>query len=287
MSVKKTDFMNYCQLSFDISRKVTKNYSTSFYSASQLFSPQIRNAIYGIYGFVRLADEIVDSFHGFDQSTMLDKFESDFDFAQKIGVSINPVINAFIITVNRYGIEDDYIRAFLASMRVDLDKKVYNDREETEKYIYGSADVVGLMCLRVFCDNDVTLFEELKFPAMRLGSAFQKVNFLRDLRQDVLELGRVYFPGFSMEQFNDQLKQELVRDIEDDFKEALKGIVLLPVSSQLAVYTAYNYYLRLLDKIRYTPAKKLITRRVRVHNFDKFRVLLCAFIKHKLQLENV
>ncbi|NCB25535.1 MAG: phytoene/squalene synthase family protein [Bacteroidia bacterium] len=285
MIATKTGFWKYHDLSIEISRQVTRSYSTSFYSATQLFSPSVREAIYGIYGFVRLADEIVDSFHGHDQRAMLDRFEADYDFAREQGVSSNPVIHSFLIAVKRYGIEDAYIRAFLSSMRADLDKKVYATRVETDQYIYGSADVVGLMCLCVFCENNKTLFEELRLPAMRLGSAFQKVNFLRDLRQDVVELGRLYFPGFSMEQFNEQSKQELVRDIQADFTEALEGIRRLPDSSRLAVHTAYRYYSRLLDKIRDTPAQKLVSRRIRVPNAEKFRLLLGAIIKHKFHFE--
>ena len=287
MTSTKSGCLKYVKLSFDISRQVTRHYSTSFYSASQLFSAPVRDAIYGIYGFVRLADEIVDSFHGYDQRAIFDHFEADYDFARKHNVSSNPVIHAFLLTVNRYGIEDSYIRAFLASMRADLEKKVYVTRLETDQYIYGSADVVGLMCLRVFCDNDRSLFEELKVPAMRLGSAFQKVNFLRDLRQDVIELGRVYFPGFSLEQFNEQSKQMLVREIQADFSEAQKGIYRLPDSSRLAVHTAYRYYLRLLDKIRDTPAQKLISRRIRVPNIEKLRLLSGAVIRQKIHRETV
>ena len=244
--MESTGFLMYRALSFGVSREVTRLYSTSFYSATQLFSPPVREAIHGIYGFVRLADEIVDSFHGHDQRALLDRFETDYNFAREQGVSTNPVIQAFLLTVNRYRIDDAYIRAFLASMRADLDKKIYTTRLEADQYIYGSADVVGLMCLRFFCDGDDRLFGELVAPAMRLGSAFQKVNFLRDLRQDVLELGRVYFPGFTMEQFDEATKQELVRDIEADFAEALNGSWRLPDSSRVAVYTAYQFYLWLL-----------------------------------------
>lgn len=287
MSPENSGFFKYRVLSFGMSREVTRHYSTSFYSATQLFPPAVREAIHGIYGFVRLADEIVDSFHGKDQRVLLDRFEAEYDFALEQGVSSNPVIHAFLLTVNRYHIDDAYIRAFLASMRADLDKKVYTTRLEAEHYIYGSADVVGLMCLRVFCDGDDYLFRDLVPPAMRLGSAFQKVNFLRDLRQDVLELGRVYFPGFSMEQFDEATKQELVRDIEADFAEALKGIRRLPDSSRLAVYTAYRYYLRLLDKIRNTPAGELLTRRIRVPNSEKFWLLSGTVVKHKLHMEIV
>lgn len=285
MITENTGFLKYRTLSFGMSREVTRHYSTSFYSATQLFPPTVREAIHGIYGFVRLADEIVDTFHGHDQRALLDRFEADYDYAREQGVSTNPVIHAFLTTVNRYRIDDAYIRAFLASMRADLEKKIYTTRLEADQYIYGSADVVGLMCLRVFCDGDEQLFGELVAPAMRLGSAFQKVNFLRDLRQDVLELGRVYFPGFTMEHFDEATKQELVRDIEADFAEALKGIRRLPDSSRLAVYTAYQYYMRLLEKIRETPAAELVTRRIRVHNAEKFRLLSGAVIKHKLKME--
>lgn len=287
MIMESTGFLMYRALSFGVSREVTRLYSTSFYSATQLFSPPVREAIHGIYGFVRLADEIVDSFHGHDQRALLDRFEADYDFAQQQGVSTNPVIQAFLLTVNRYRIDDAYIRAFLSSMRADLDKKIYTTQLEADQYIYGSADVVGLMCLRVFCDGDDRLFGELVIPAMRLGSAFQKVNFLRDLRQDVLELGRVYFPGFTMEQFDEATKRELVRDIEADFAEGLKRIRRLPDSSRLAVYTAYQYYMRLLGKIRETPAAELVTRRIRVPNAEKFRLLSGAVIKHKLHMEIV
>ncbi len=287
MISENAGLLKYRVLSFEMSRKVTRHYSTSFYFATQLFPPTIREAIHGIYGFVRLADEIVDSFHTQDQRALLDRFEADYDFALEQGVSSNPVIHAFLLTVNRYHIDDAYIRAFLASMRADLDKKVYTTRLEAEQYIYGSADVVGLMCLRVFCEGDDRLFNELVAPAMRLGSAFQKVNFLRDLRQDVLELGRIYFPGFSMEQFDEPTKQELIHDIEADFAEALKGIRRLPESSRLAVLTAYRYYRRLLDKIRNTPAGQLLTRRIRVPNAEKFWLLSGTVVKHKLHMEIV
>ncbi len=287
MITENTGFLKYRALSFGMSREVTRHYSTSFYSATQLFSPSVREAVHGIYGFVRLADEIVDSFHGQDQRALLDRFEADYNFAQEQGVSSNPVIHAFLLTVNRYHIDDAYIRAFLASMRADLEKKIYTTRLEADQYIYGSADVVGLMCLRVFCDGNDRLFGELVASAMRLGSAFQKVNFLRDLKQDVVELGRVYFPGFTMEQFDEATKQELVRDIETDFAEALKGIRRLPDNSRLAVHIAYQYYMRLLGKIRDTPAGELVSRRIRVPNAEKFRLLSGAVIKHKLHLEIV
>ena len=284
MNVENTGYRKYQDLAFEMSREVTKKYSTSFYSATQLFPPVVREAIHSIYGFVRLADEIVDSFHGFNQQALLDRFEQDYYFAVEQGVSSNPVIHAFLTTVRKYEIDDAYIQAFLSSMRADLEKKVYTTKLEADAYIYGSADVVGLMCLKVFCNKDPQLFQRLITPAMRLGSAFQKVNFLRDLKEDVLQLGRIYFPCFSLEHFDEKTKQELVRDIENDFAEARKGIAQLPSDSHLPVQTAYLYYLRLLEKIKETPAGELVRRRVRVANAEKFRLLSVAVIRHKLHI---
>ena len=286
MNVENTGYRKYQDLAFEMSRQVTKKYSTSFYSATQLFPPVVREAIHSIYGFVRLADEIVDSFHGFNQQALLDRFEQDYYFAVEQGVSSNPVIHSFLTTVRKYEIDDAYIQAFLSSMRADLEKKVYTTKLEADAYIYGSADVVGLMCLKVFCNNDRQLFQRLITPAMRLGSAFQKVNFLRDLKEDVLQLGRIYFPGFSLEHFDEKTKQELVKDIENDFADARKGIAQLPSDSRLPVQTAYLYYLRLLEKIKETPAGDLVRRRVRVANAEKFRLLSGAVIRHKLHIES-
>lgn len=277
----------YRKFSFEISRGVTKHYSTSFYSATQLFPQPLRDAIFSIYGFVRLADEIVDSFHNKNQRLLLNRFEEELDFALQHGISSNPVIHSFLLTVNTYSIDDAFIRSFLTSMRADLEKKVYVTSTEADQYIYGSADVVGLMCLRVFCEGDNKLFEELRVPAGRLGSAFQKVNFLRDLREDVLELGRIYFPEFNMDNFDENIKLKLVQDIMGDFEEALVGIKRLPDSSRLAVYTAYRYYMKLLSKIRQTPASELLKRRIRVPNSEKLRLLSGAVIKHKLRIQIV
>jgi len=287
MITENTGYLKYSKFSFATSREVTRHYSTSFYSATQLFPSPVREAIQGIYGFVRLADEIVDSFHDCDQKNLFDRFEEDYNFALEKGISSNPVIYSFLLTVHRYDIDDAYVRAFLASMRADLEKKIYTSRLEANQYIYGSADVVGLMCLKVFCDHDEQLFGELATPAMRLGSAFQKVNFLRDLREDVLGLGRIYFPGFSMDRFDEKTKLELVQEIDADFASALKGIRRLPDSSRLAVHTAYCYYVRLLGKIRDTPACELVTRRIRIPNAEKFRLLSGAVIKHKLHMQIV
>ncbi len=274
----------YDDLSFAFSEKITKTYSTSFYSASRLFSPEIRTAIYSIYGFVRLADEIVDTFHTIDQAALLDQFERDYDLAFLQGISANPVLHSFQLTVKRFHIPDEYIRSFIASMRADLHKKVYSTQPEADAYIYGSADVVGLMCLKVFCGDDVELFNRLVKPAMRLGSAFQKVNFLRDLKNDVELLGRIYFPDFSWEGFDEPAKERLVKEIERDFEEANVGIQALPDNSRVAVTVAYNYYLKLLHKIKETPAKELKSKRIRVSNVNKLWLLSEAVITHKLKM---
>ncbi len=263
----------YHNLSFDLSKKITQTYSTSFYSATRLFAPDTQKAIHSIYGFVRLADEIVDSFHGFDKKSLLDKFEEQYYESAKHNISYNPILHSFYLTVQKYQIPDEYIQAFLSSMRADLDKKRYTTQLETDKYIYGSADVVGLMCLKVFCQGNEELFQLLLTPAMRLGSAFQKVNFLRDLKEDYFLLGRVYFPNFSMENFDEEAKNKLIDEINTDFAEAYKGIRKLPRDSRLAVTIAYKYYLQLLKKIKKTPANEIISRRIRVSNFNKFLLL--------------
>lgn len=283
MQEKDSCLKKYNELAFGLSKETTKQYSTSFYSASRFFHPKIRQAIHSVYGFVRLADEIVDSFHDFDKKALLDKFEADFLQAYSSGISINPILHSFQITVREYNIPNKYIEDFLSSMRADLDKKEYKTDTEIKNYIYGSADVVGLICLKIFCQNDDSLFDKLYDPAMRLGSAFQKVNFLRDLRDDVLSLGRTYFPVFNIESFDEETKYKLVREIEKDFLEAKIGIKNLPDSSQLAVIIAYKYYLRLLSKIKHTPANKIIERRIRVSDFNKTLLLSTTIIIYKLK----
>lgn len=275
----------YHNLCFDISKQVTKAYSTSFYTATQLFDADIRSAIHSIYGFVRFADEIVDSFHAFPQKSILERFEQDYYFAAEQGISANPILHSFQLTVKQYGIPDEYIQAFLNSMRADLEKKAYKTKLESNQYIYGSADVVGLVCLKVFCGNNTSLFQSLREPAMRLGSAFQKVNFLRDLKYDVFLLGRTYFPDFSIENFDDRAKDRLVKEIEADFKASYAGIRQLPDNSRLAVTVAYKYYLGLLEKIRQTPASRLLSKRIRVSDFHKFALLSGAVIKNTFHLK--
>lgn len=281
---EKSPLILYQRLCFKLSKQLTKAYSTSFYSATSLFGKETREAIHGIYGFVRLADEIVDTFHGFDKKSLLDKFEADYYSAHKQGISINPILHSFLLTVKKYDIPQEYIAEFLSSMRADLDKKVYKSKSEMNEYIYGSADVVGLMCLKVFCGKNQNLFQSLFVPAMRLGSAFQKVNFLRDMQQDMQVLGRNYFPNVSLENFDEKSKNELVEDIQNDFDEAYLGIRKLPDDSRLAVMVAYKYYLTLLKKIKKTPADELISKRIRVSDFQKMLLLSAALIRHKLKM---
>lgn len=275
-----SNYVKYRSCSFEMSRALTKRYSTSFYSASNLFPEDIRPAIHSIYGFVRIADEIVDSFHEHRQAELLDLFERSYCLAYEYGISPNPILHSFQLTVKQYGIPDEYIQAFLSSMRADLKKKEY----QTAEYIYGSADVVGLMCLKVFCKGDDRLFAELKGPAMRLGSAFQKVNFLRDLKEDCFVLGRTYFPNLSAETFDESMKGELVREIENDFDEAYRGIEKLPKGARLAVHTAYKYYRELLAKIKRTSADKLLHTRIRVPDYQKAMLLLSAVVKNKMNI---
>lgn len=267
--------------SLDCSKLVTKSYSTSFSMGIKLFSPKIRPAIYAIYGFVRYADEIVDSFHDYNQETLFNEFEQDYHKAIERRISMNPILNAFQEIVHEYDLQP-YVKDFMDRMRMDLDKKEYTSKEEYENYIYGSADVVGLMCLRVFVNNDEDKFRELEGYAMSLGSAFQKVNFLRDLRQDKEELGRTYFPDLKEGELTEEVKTKIVNEIEDDFKEAYKGIVLLPMEGKLGVYLAYRYYLRLLKKLKRTDCEKIMNGRIRISNSLKLILLTKAMVRHRL-----
>lgn len=278
---KQADLYN--QVSFRVSREVTKGYSTSFYSASRLFSLEDRLAIWGIYGFVRMADEIVDTFEGYDQEKLLNEFEKDYYTALERGISLNPILNAFLNTVRKYDIPNDYIQAFLTSMRKDLSKKNYMNEQEAADYIYGSADVVGLMCLRVFCKIDDSLFEELQQPAMKLGSAFQKVNFLRDLKNDQELLGRTYFPHIIEHGLDDVSKKEIVTDIKSDFTAAKLGLRKLPREARLAVTVAFDYYMSLLSRIERTPADQLLSKRIRVPNSIKLLIFSKAWVLKKLK----
>ncbi|MFH6603383.1 phytoene/squalene synthase family protein [Maribacter algicola] len=266
--------------SFDCSKLVTKSYSTSFSMGIKLFSPTIRPAIYAIYGFVRYADEIVDSFHDYDQEELFNEFEQEYYKSVERRISLNPILNAFQEIVHKYGLQR-YVEDFMDRMRMDLDKKDYTSRKEYENYIYGSADVVGLMCLRVFVNNDEEKFLKLKDYAMHLGSAFQKVNFLRDLKQDSEELGRSYFPQLKDGKLNEKAKDKIIAEIEGDFKEAYKGIVLLPLEGKLGVYLAYLYYQRLLKKLKNTDCEKIMNERVRISNPLKLLLLTKAVIRFR------
>ncbi|WP_269227527.1 phytoene/squalene synthase family protein [Flavobacterium eburneipallidum] len=263
------------EVSFKCSVLVTKSYSTSFSLAVKTLSPSIRDAIYSIYGFVRFADEIVDSFHGFDKETLINDFENDYYKAQKMGISLNPILNSFLQSVNKYNISDDLIQSFLKSMKMDLVKSEYNSKQEYEEYIYGSADVVGLMCLKVFVNGN---------EAMRLGSAFQKVNFLRDLKDDNLVLNRNYFPGVDLSSFDESSKAMIIKEIEEDFRVAYEGIKKLPIEAKFGVYTAYVYYKKLLKKLENTPCHKIGAERIRVSNYSKGILFANSFVSYKLKL---
>ena len=244
----------------------------------------MRQSIYSIYGFVRLADEIVDSFETFDQDLLLNDFENDYYKALKQGISMNPVLQSFAITVKKYSFPNELIDSFLISMKSDLSKSIYGTSLELDNYIHGSANVVGLMCLIVFLDGDMAKYNKLKQPAMMLGAAFQKVNFLRDLKADTQELDRLYFPDVDINNFTEETKQTLINSIEADFQEAERGIKELPGKSKLAVYIAFSYYKKLLHKLKKTPANEIIKTRIRVQDSTKFFLLGKAYMKYKLNI---
>nr|WP_298993458.1 phytoene/squalene synthase family protein [uncultured Polaribacter sp.] len=272
-------------VSENCSKLVTKSYSTSFSLAVNMLSPAIRNDIYNIYGFVRFADEIVDTFHEYDKKELMSQFENDYYAAHKAGISLNPILNSFQQTVRKYNIEDHMVQAFLKSMKADLHKTEYQTKAEYEEYIYGSADVVGLMCLKVFVNGDDDKYNELKDAAMRLGSAFQKVNFLRDLKDDFEVLNRSYFPNIDLGQLNAKSKQLIVDEIEADFDYAYKhGILKLPVEAKFGVYMAYRYYRRLLKKLKSVPSEKIMDTRIRISDPMKINLLARSYVKYKLNI---
>lgn len=266
------------------SKVVTESYSTSFTLATKMLSPSIRQDIYNIYGFVRFADEIVDSFHDFNKEELLDNFEKELTYSLNNRISLNPILNSFQKTVSKYKIDIKLINAFLKSMRWDLDKKTYLNQSEFEQYIYGSADVVGLMCLKVFVEGDDKMYDDLSHPAMALGSAFQKVNFLRDLKADHDGLNRSYFPNLNIENFDEKSKKLILSEIESDFSEAIKGIFGLPKSARFGVYTAYKYYLKLLKKLKKTPPIMIKNTRIRVPNYQKINVLASSYVRYRLNI---
>ena len=272
----------YHKTTFKLSKVMTRSYSTSFSLGISVFAPAYKDAIYAIYGYVRLADEIVDSFHKHSKRELLQEFREETHKAIEIGISTNPVINAFQLTVNQYNIDIEYIDAFLNSMEWDLDNSYY-DHKNYDNYIYGSAEVVGLMCLRVFCNNNDKLFNELLQPAKSLGSAFQKVNFLRDIKSDIQERGRIYLPGVDRAiKINNENKKILEQDIDNEFKNALNGIKRLPSGVRLGVYSAYLYYLILFKKIKKLDVDELLRKRVRISNWTKFALLFKSLVEVKI-----
>jgi len=267
------------------SEMVTKKYSTSFSMAVNMLSPKIRADIYNIYGFVRFADEIVDTFHDYDKEQLMRHFEQDYYFAKEQKISLNPILHSFQQTVHKYNIPDEMVQAFLKSMKADLYKTTYNTKEEYDEYIFGSADVVGLMCLKVFVNGDEKLYVELRDAAMRLGSAFQKVNFLRDLKDDFELLNRSYFPNIDFGKLDAALKQLIIDEIEDDFDYAYtNGILKLPVEAKFGVYMAYRYYRRLLKKLKNLPSEKIMDTRIRISNPMKINLLARSYVKYKLNI---
>ncbi|MCB2408189.1 phytoene/squalene synthase family protein [Hymenobacter lucidus] len=270
------------QTSLACSKLITKRYSTSFTLGIRTLDPRFHLPVYAVYGFVRWADEIVDTFHDYDKAALFADFRRQTDEALAGGLSLNPVLHSFQLMVRRYGIDREFIDAFLKSMEMDLEDRSYH-QSMYEEYIYGSAEVVGLMCLRIFCEGDAALFEKLQEPARRLGSAFQKVNFLRDIRSDYEERGRVYFPGVSYERFDDAVKREIEADIRADFEAGYAGIVQLPRAARLGVYLAYVYYLKLFHKIRQLPAARILGERVRVPDNTKLLLLMGSYFRYRLR----
>lgn len=265
------------------SKLTTRTYSTSFSLGIYCLNGSIHQPIYNIYGFVRLADEIVDSFHGYNKSDLLAEFRQETYKAIERRISLNPILNSFQEVVHQYRIEQELIDCFMDSMEMDLHKHEHN-QASYEKYILGSAEVVGLMCLRVFTNGDESMYQALKPAAMKLGSAFQKVNFLRDLKDDYKALGRVYFPGVEMDHFSQKEKELIERDIEADFKEALEGIRQLPGSSRFGVYVAYVYYYSLFKKIKGLPSCRIMAERIRISNYHKLGLLAGSFLRHSFKM---
>ena len=268
-------------LSIEVSKTITQTYSTSFSLGIYFLNHRLRSAIYSIYGFVRVADEIVDSFEGYDKKKLLSTFKEQTYEAIEARISVNPILNSFQHAVHQYHIHPELIERFLQSMEMDLEKMDYT-QEKYQDYILGSAEVVGLMCLNVFTEGDIKMYEELKPYAMKLGAAFQKVNFLRDMKDDYLVLGRTYFPGVDMTEFNGEAKKQIEQEIEQDFKIALLGIKKLPASSKGGVYLAYVYYISLFNKIKKLPAHQILTKRVRINNGKKMSLMLNSLLQHKM-----
>lgn len=273
-------YVNTCM---ECSELITKRYSTSFSMGIRLFHQHLRKPIAAIYGFVRFADEIVDTFHEHDKRALLDQFKKNTFEAIENRISLNPVLQSFQQVVNQYNIDHSLITAFLDSMYMDLERIEYN-QETLDTYIYGSAEVVGLMCLCVFTDGNSNAYDSLKDSAQSLGSAFQKINFLRDMKSDFDDRGRVYFPNVDFKQFTIEQKREIEKDIKKDFDHAYNGIIKLPKSSRLGVYLAYRYYLKLFHKITSAPVSQVKEERIRVPNRGKMVLLAKSTLRHRLDI---
>ena len=271
-------------VSNDCSKIVTQSYSTSFSLATKMLSKSIRQDIYNIYGFVRFADEIVDTFHDYNKEELFNRFVEDFELSLVNKISLNPILNSFQQTYHKYSIDKELVDAFLRSMRLDLHKQDYLTAEEFKDYIYGSADVVGLMCLKVFVKGDELKYNELKESAMSLGSAFQKVNFLRDLKADFEDLERTYFPNTNLNELDEGSKQRIIDEIDDDFAKGLNGIHRLPAEAKFGVFMAYRYYYQLLKKLKKTPALQIKNSRIRVTDYKKVELLTRSYVKYQLNL---
>ena len=273
----------YTKTTLECSKVITEHYSTSFTLGIKTLDKRFHLPIYAIYGFVRFADEIVDTFEGYDKKTLLSRFKSDTYVAIEEGISLNPVLHSFQLIVNKYKIDHELIESFLHSMEMDLYYADYN-QEGYEAYIYGSAEVVGLMCLRVFCEGNLAEYDRLKADAKRLGSAFQKVNFLRDIKSDFQERGRTYFPDVDFTNFTLEDKKIIENDIQADFDAALRGILELPKGAKGGVYLAYKYYLRLFDKIKNCPASRIQNERIRVPDYQKMTLLASTYFQMRLNV---
>lgn len=270
-------------VSYRCSKLTTTSYSTSFSLGIKGLKRKFHNPIYAIYGFVRFADEIVDSFHGYQKEELLAQFKQDTWTAIEAGISLNPILNSFQHVVHQYNIDRELIETFLRSMEMDLDQTAY-DQAGFEEYILGSAEVVGLMCLKVFVEGDEKKYEALKYNAMRLGSAFQKINFLRDLNADYVGLGRAYFPGIDIENLTDEAKQQIEADIAKDFHDGFEGIKRLPKGSRFGVYLAYMYYLALFRKIRSLPSSNILSERIRIPDPKKYALMLGSYVRHQFNV---
>lgn len=273
----------YDRVSYDLSRELTKSYSTSFSLGIRFLGQELRDPIYAIYGFVRLADEIVDTFHDYDKEKLFSRFKESLDLALSDRISVNPILNSFQAVVHKYNIERELIDQFLYSMEMDLSQKDY-DREDFDKYVLGSAEVVGLMCLHVFVNGNDKEYKKLKPMGMKLGAAYQKINFLRDLAADFDNMGRTYFPEVDLTNFTEDDKRIIEEEIESDFMEGLSGIKLLPPSSKLGVYLSFVYYYKLFQKIRHLPAKEVRKRRIRISDMRKYFLLMNTYFKFRLNL---